>query len=51
MIAIAMHYGNGKTFLPLGADGTPDYNMTIPTLLAEIYPADRSAGRQWASRR
>src|SRR5579871_3182032 len=38
MIAIAMHYANGKSFLPLGADGTPDYNMTIPTLLAKYLP-------------
>jgi SSS family solute:Na+ symporter len=38
MIAIALHYANGKTFLPLGADGTPDYNMTIPTLLAKYLP-------------
>jgi solute:Na+ symporter, SSS family len=38
MIAIAIHYANGKTFLPVGADGTPDYNMTIPTLLARYLP-------------
>jgi SSS family solute:Na+ symporter len=38
MIAIAIHYADGKTFLPVGADGTPDYNMTIPTLLARYLP-------------
>ncbi len=38
MIAIALHYANGKSFLPIGADGTPDYNMTIPTLLAKYLP-------------
>jgi SSS family solute:Na+ symporter len=38
MIAIAMHQAGGGTFLPLGKDGTPDYNMTIPTLLAKYLP-------------
>lgn len=38
MIAIALHYTSGKTLLPLGADGTPDYNMTIPVLLAKYMP-------------
>jgi SSS family solute:Na+ symporter len=38
MIAIALHYADGKSFLPLGADGTPDYNMTMPTLLAKYLP-------------
>src|SRR5690242_17489809 len=38
MIAIALHYSSGKTFLPVGADGTPDYNMTIPVLLAKYMP-------------
>ncbi|TAL01892.1 MAG: Na+/galactose cotransporter, partial [Verrucomicrobia bacterium] len=32
MIAIAMHHSGGGTFLPMGKDGTPDYNMTIPAL-------------------
>jgi len=39
MVAIALHYANGKTFLPVAADGTPDYNMTIPTLLANYLPS------------
>src|SRR5512142_2052788 len=38
MIAIALHYANGKSFLPIGADGTPDYNMTIPTMLVKYMP-------------
>ena len=38
MVAIALHYANGKNFLPVGMDGTPDYNMTIPTLLAKYLP-------------
>jgi solute:Na+ symporter, SSS family len=38
MIAIALHYSSGNQFLPIGADGTPDYNMTIPTMLAKYFP-------------
>ncbi len=38
MIAIALHYANGNSFLPIGKDGTPDYNMTIPTMLARYFP-------------
>ena len=38
MIAIALHFASGNQFLPLGKDGTPDYNMTIPTLLAKYFP-------------
>ncbi|MEI6562632.1 MAG: sodium:solute symporter family protein [Verrucomicrobiota bacterium] len=38
MIAIAMNQSNGNTFLPLAADGTPDYNMTIPVMLARYFP-------------
>jgi len=38
MIAIAMHYSTPGGFLPAGKDGTPDYNMTIPTLLAHYLP-------------
>jgi SSS family solute:Na+ symporter len=37
MIAIAMHHASGN-FLPIGKDGTPDYNMTIPMLLARYLP-------------
>jgi solute:Na+ symporter, SSS family len=39
MIAIAMHTQMGNKFLPLAADGTPDYNMVMPTLLAHYLPA------------
>ncbi|HVS50819.1 MAG TPA: sodium:solute symporter family protein [Opitutaceae bacterium] len=39
MIAIAMHYQSGGNFLPKGADGSPDYNMVMPTLLARYMPA------------
>lgn len=38
MIAAAMH-ASGGGFIPLGADGTPDYNMTIPALLAKYLPS------------
>jgi len=38
MIAIAMHYQSGGKFLPISHDGTPDYNMVIPALLAEYFP-------------
>jgi len=38
MIAIAIHHADGGKFLPLSADGTPDYNMTIPAMLARYYP-------------
>jgi SSS family solute:Na+ symporter len=37
MVAIALNQG-GTHFLPLGADGTPDYNMTIPAMLARYFP-------------
>ena len=29
---------SGGKFLPLAADGTPDYNMTIPVMLAQYFP-------------
>jgi SSS family solute:Na+ symporter len=38
MIAIALHHSGGGTLLPLGQDGAPDYNMTIPSLLAKYFP-------------
>ena len=38
MIAIALHHQSGGTFLPVGADGKPDYNLTIPTMLARYFP-------------
>ena len=37
MIAIALQAG-GEQVLPLTADGTPDYNMSIPSLLARYFP-------------
>ena len=37
MIAIALHYAGGNQFLPI-KNGTPDYNMTIPVLLAKYLP-------------
>lgn len=39
MIAIALHSGSGGHFLPLGADGKPDYDLTIPTMLGAYFPA------------
>jgi SSS family solute:Na+ symporter len=39
MIAIALHDAQGGTLLPLTEDGTPDYNMTIPSLLALYFPS------------
>jgi SSS family solute:Na+ symporter len=38
MIAIAMHGVNGTSFIPLGDDGTPNYNLTMPALLAHYFP-------------
>ena len=37
MIAIALQH-TGSAIIPLGADGTPDYNMTIPALLSKYLP-------------
>ena len=39
MIAVALDQGNGHHFLPLTAQGTPDYNMSIPSLLVRYFPA------------
>ncbi len=38
MIAIAIHTADGGKFLPILPDGTPDYNMTIPVMLARYFP-------------
>jgi SSS family solute:Na+ symporter len=38
MIAIALHYSGGNHFLPVAKDGTPDYNLTIPVMLAKYFP-------------
>jgi SSS family solute:Na+ symporter len=37
MIAIGLHATDGG-FLPIGRDGLPDYNLAIPTMLAEYLP-------------
>jgi len=37
MIAIALHNSRGG-LLPLGADGLPNYNLAVPTLLAHYLP-------------
>jgi SSS family solute:Na+ symporter len=38
MIAIALHYHRGG-LLPIGADGTPNYNLAVPVLLAHYLPS------------
>ena len=38
MIAISLHYHRGG-LLPLGADGTPNYNLAVPMLLAHYLPS------------
>jgi SSS family solute:Na+ symporter len=38
MIAIALHAESG-TMLPLGADGTPNYNLAVPVLLGHYLPS------------
>jgi SSS family solute:Na+ symporter len=38
MIAIAMNQQSGGTFLPKLPDGTVDYNMTVPSLMAHYLP-------------
>jgi len=37
MIAIALQHAGGNV-IPLGADGTPDYNLTMPALLGKYLP-------------
>jgi solute:Na+ symporter, SSS family len=39
MIAAALDYAGGHELLPKAADGTPDYNMSIPSLLAHYFPS------------
>jgi SSS family solute:Na+ symporter len=39
MIAVALPAVGGQPFLPAAADGSPDYNMSIPALLARYFPA------------
>ncbi len=38
MIAIALQHSSGGKFLPVGRDGTPDYNLTIPMMLKHYFP-------------
>jgi SSS family solute:Na+ symporter len=38
MIAIALHH-SGSAPLPLGSDGTPNYNLAVPMLLAHYLPS------------
>jgi len=38
MIAIAMNHAT-PGFIPVGNDGTPDYNMTMPALIAHYLPS------------
>ena len=38
MIAIALHSSRAGGLLPLGADGTPNYNLAMPMLLAHYLP-------------
>ena len=38
MIAIALDNTRPSGFLPLGTDGSPNYNLTIPTLLQQFSP-------------
>jgi SSS family solute:Na+ symporter len=38
MAAIALHAQSGGHFLPVGVDGKPDYNMTMPSLMAHYLP-------------
>jgi SSS family solute:Na+ symporter len=38
MIAIALHVTGGG-LLPVGSDGTPNYNMAVPAMLAHYFPA------------
>ena len=38
MIAIALHVNTGS-LLPLGADGTPNYNLAVPVMLAHYLPS------------
>ncbi|HTL04132.1 MAG TPA: sodium:solute symporter family protein [Gemmatimonadales bacterium] len=38
MIAIALHSSSGGGFLPVGADGTPNYNLAVPVMLGHYLP-------------
>ncbi len=38
MVAIALDYQSGGKFLPLTKEGSPDFNLVIPTMLATYFP-------------
>lgn len=38
MVAIALQASSGGRFLPIGPDGAPDYNLTIPIMLQHYFP-------------
>lgn len=40
MVAIALQHSTAGPFLPLGADGKPNYNPPILATLAKYFPAD-----------
>ena len=39
MIAIALHATRQGGFLPVGSDGTPNYNLAVPMMLAHYLPS------------
>jgi len=39
MIAIALHTSSGGKLLPIGSDGTPNYNLAVPVMLAHYLPS------------
>jgi len=39
MIAIALHTSGGGKLLPIGSDGTPNYNLAVPVMLAHYLPS------------
>jgi SSS family solute:Na+ symporter len=38
MIALALHTSSGGQFLPMSADGKPDYNLTTPAMMLRFLP-------------
>jgi len=39
MIAIALHAARPGGFLPVGSDGTPNYNLAVPVMLGHYLPS------------
>src|SRR5881409_3802287 len=39
MIAISLHVTREGGFLPVGSDGTPNYNLAVPVMLAHYLPS------------